>query len=145
MNKYEIQAQKWLKETGSSLKIEFVALDYHFNNDKEKRNIFDVTLSNKKGRYRFQFGNSIGNTYKEDWSGQLMHIKKKPTSYDVLTCLGYYYPSDFDEFISEFGYTFKSEKDYIEVKTIHQKCLDEKRALRKMYSQSELEQLAEIN
>ncbi|HFC30551.1 MAG TPA: hypothetical protein ENJ44_05860 [Oceanospirillales bacterium] len=145
MNEYEIQARKWLKETGSSLKIEFVALDYHFSNDKEKRNIFDVTLSNKKGHYRFRFGTSINNTYRKTFNGQLIHIKKKPTNYSILASLGFYYPSDFDEFIMEFGYIFDTEKEYIEVKAIHQACLDEKQALRKMYSQSELEQLAEIN
>jgi len=58
-NEYEQQAQSFLNSTNTEFKTEFLKYDKHFNSDQEKRNIFKITLSNKKSNFSFNFGSSI--------------------------------------------------------------------------------------
>ena len=62
MSEYTKQAKKFLADTNTTFKAEFLKYDKHFEGDKDKRNIFKITLSNKKGVYSFNFGSSISDT-----------------------------------------------------------------------------------
>ena len=62
MNEYEKQANDFLKETNTKIEIEFLKHDYYFQDDKCKRDIYKVTLSNDKHSYTFNFGQSIINS-----------------------------------------------------------------------------------
>ena len=47
MNQYDQQAQDFLTQTGTTIKKEFVKYGLYFTNDKEKRNIWSITMTNK--------------------------------------------------------------------------------------------------
>lgn len=59
---YIKQAQDFLDETNTTLTLEFKEYNTYFPKDKEKRNIWNVTLENKCHRYTFTFWDSIHNT-----------------------------------------------------------------------------------
>lgn len=66
--------------------------------------------------------------------------KKAPTAYDVLACLTKYDPGTFENFCSEFGYDTDSRK----AEKTHIAVLDEWKNICMLYSDSEIEQLQEI-
>ena len=95
---YQQQANDFATATGTKLKINRTTYGYHFEEDEEKRYIFNCTLTRNGKRYTFNFGQSFsaGNT--------------PPTMYDVLTCLTKYNPETFANFCSEYGYNTDSIK-----------------------------------
>ncbi len=56
---YEQSAIDFLQSTNTSFKAEYIGFDYHFQDDKHKRNIFKCTLSNSLHSYSFKFGASL--------------------------------------------------------------------------------------
>lgn len=58
-SEYEIQAETFLTETNTRMKITFVRNDFCFDDDKEKRDIYKVTLSRGSRSYSFEFGMSF--------------------------------------------------------------------------------------
>ncbi len=164
---YEKQAQDFLDKTGTKFEVEFIEYGIHFDGDKDKRDIYRITLSRGGRSYSFNFGQSIncsgmywlfgsykrgvvhskkeimqsriaGNTSTREWDKNKDF--KPPTPYDVLTCLQKYDPDTFENFCSEFGYDTDSrsaEKTYNAV-------MAEYINLKILYSDEELEQMAEI-
>lgn len=66
LTEYDIQAQQFLNDTGSELEIKFKEFgSMLWDTDGQKRNIFEVVLSNDKGSYTFDFGDSLANSCKE--------------------------------------------------------------------------------
>jgi hypothetical protein len=65
INEYEKQANDFLEKTKTTFKAEFLKYDFHFDGDKDKRNIFKITLSNKNGKYFFNFGSSLNDSCTE--------------------------------------------------------------------------------
>jgi hypothetical protein len=66
-------------------------------------------------------------------------------AYSPLACLYLNYSSNFDDFCQDLGYTYETEREYINVKKIYLDCIDQDNALRKMFTNEELEMLSEIN
>lgn len=66
--------------------------------------------------------------------------QKKPTEYDILTCLQGYEVGSFEDFCDDFGY----DNDSINALKIYEKVADEFKNLCLLYSDSELEILSEI-
>lgn len=56
---YQKQGKDFLKKTGTTFKVEFVKYGKHFDDDKESRDIYKITLSRKGRSYSFNFGQSI--------------------------------------------------------------------------------------
>lgn len=56
---YEQQAIDFLNKTNTTFKSDFLKFGYHFTGDKQKRNIFKITLSNERHSYSFNFGSSL--------------------------------------------------------------------------------------
>lgn len=56
MNEYEAQAEKFLKETNTEFKAEFLKHDKHFIDDKETRDIYEITLKRRGRSFKFNFG-----------------------------------------------------------------------------------------
>lgn len=135
-SKYNRQAVEFLLETETTCDIKFLGLRKQPWSDK-KVNSYDVTLKNARHTYTYEFFDSIKNA--EDG--------KKATYdfYSVIACMGHYVPESFDDFISEFGYEFKTEAEYIKVKNTHLACLDQVKNLKKLFTSEQLEKLAEIN
>ncbi|WP_299527625.1 hypothetical protein [uncultured Lutibacter sp.] len=131
---YEAQAIDFLKETKTNLLIQFSHKGKHFFTDKEKRNIFIVTLENNKHEYTFNFGDSIHNTEKGT----------TPKAYDVLACLTTYEVEDFADFCMEFGYDLNTAKEIREAQKTHLAVQEESREIKRLFNSSELDLLSEI-
>jgi len=167
---YNAQAKAFLTQTGVTFNCEFLKHGKHFDNDKETRDIYKITLTRGKRSYSFNFGQSImdsqyykdsvhGRTYtlnggcrtgnysiididKYLKGGQKLSLIKgvKPNEYDVLTCLQKYDVGTFENFCGEFGYDTDSRTAE---KTYNAVC-DEYKQLCAIFSDDEIEQLQEI-
>lgn len=62
MTNYEKQATDFLEKTKTTLTIEFLKNDYHFADDKEKRDIYKITMQRGERKHCFNFGNSIADS-----------------------------------------------------------------------------------
>ena len=62
MNEYEQQANEFLKETGTEFKAEFLKHGFHFPDDTDKRDIYEITLKRGSREFKFNFGQSIANS-----------------------------------------------------------------------------------
>ena len=109
--------------------------DYYFDGDKEVRNIYRVTITNRGQQTSFKFGDSIANTQEG----------KELDDYSVLACVkgDYYntkenYPT-FQDFASEFGYDIDSRQ----AERVYKKCLKQARKLHLVFTQEEIEKLSD--
>lgn len=129
---YQKQGEDFLKETGTEMSVKFVGNDYYFDDDKETRDIYRVTLT-RRGKsgvdggvhynvpeksYTFRFGRSINKSARErcndrrcrycngEWMWKTPEHARRhaPTAYDVLTCLTKSDPGTIDDFADEYGY-----------------------------------------
>ncbi len=130
-SEYDKQAEKFLKETGTEFKAEFLKHGKHFKDDEEERDIYKITLKKGDKEYIFNFGQSLN-----DSDG-----KTKPTAYDVLACLTNYDPDTFEEFCSSFGYDEDSRK----AEKVYKAVCEEWSNIKILYSNEEIEKLQEIN
>lgn len=73
---YEQQAQNFLTATGASIEITYLKNDFHFVGDKDKRDIYTVTIKRGNRKFTFNFGQSI------DKSGFYFQIGRKKTEID---------------------------------------------------------------
>lgn len=127
---YEKQANAFLKKVGATFKAEFFANMPYFDDDKEKRDVYIITLSRNGKEYNFKFGQSLANSglmKKRNPQGKTMYDHElvrriggriKPTAYDVLACVQKYDVGSFKNFCGEFGYdtdSRKAEKTYFAV------------------------------
>jgi hypothetical protein len=170
MNNYEQQAIDFLETTNTTFEVEFVRNGKYFDDDKQVRDIYKITLTRGSRSYTFEFGQSIMNsqyiqdtiperTYSLDGisrtgrysindiakyqsSGQkLILIKGKvPTAYDVLANLITTNPGSFEDFCSEYGYDVDSRKAE---KTYNNVC-KEWLNIQILWNDDELEELGEI-
>jgi hypothetical protein len=62
MEDYEKQAQQFLKETGTTFAVAFKEYGFHFVNEKDKRDIYTITLKRGSRSYSFDFGQSLNNS-----------------------------------------------------------------------------------
>jgi len=62
MNNYKKQAQDFLNQTQTTFKAEFIKNDFHFDGDKEKRDIYKITLQRGARKMVFNFGQSLNNS-----------------------------------------------------------------------------------
>lgn len=163
-SKYEIQAENFLNETGTTFAAVKIGHFPYFDGDKESRDVYQVTLTRGEKVYSFRFGQSIHNSegnpkelraYKGTKQYQRLisegykpskvmadYLIKKSTpitAYDVLACLQNYDPGTFSDFCSEMGYdtdSKKAEKTYFAVQ-------DEYKNINNLFSDV-MDKLAEI-
>jgi hypothetical protein len=159
VNEYDRDALIFLMETNTELVVNFSHTGPHFESDEEKRDIYNITLSNNRHAYTFTYGDSIHNTDARlgKWSpmypGRVTldardkAVKKakqehrKPGAYDILACLTEYDIGSFDNFCDEFGYnndSISARKTYFAV----QKEFDN---VSRLFTEEQLEKLSEIN
>jgi len=62
MCEYTEQAKKFLTDTNTTFHTTFLKNGFHFEGDKEKRDIYLVTLKRGSREYTFNFGQSIANS-----------------------------------------------------------------------------------
>lgn len=178
MNEYLKQAKDFLEKTGTKFTCEFLRNDYHFEDDKDTRDIYKITLERGSRSCSFKFGqslaksgfaiiNKLGNELcrfsvpsnkrelclkNHGWYGLMKFSPftksssekfknpEVPNEYDVLACLIKYDPGDFEDFCSEFGYDTDSQK----AERTYEAAKDEYLKLCILFSDKEMEELAEI-
>lgn len=91
---YEQQAADFLKKVGATIKIKFLKNDYHFEGDKDTRDIYRFTIRRNGKSYSANFGASLNDTC----------TGTPPTAYDILTVLTKYEVGTFEDFCSNYGY-----------------------------------------
>lgn len=133
---YEEIAGKFLDDTGTEIKINFVdtVTGFPFEEDKLQHNHYKVKIS----RY--------GNEFEIDYYGSYYDYKNNvaPTYYDILCSLEKYPYSDIWDFASEFGFEIHSREDYKRVAEIFKECKRQYESLSKMYTEDEMERLMDI-
>lgn len=103
MSKYTIQAETFLRTTGTSFRAEYLDTALYFDDDKWSRDIYRITLRRNGKSYSFRFGQSLADAGQE------------PTAYDVLVCITKNDPGTFENFCADSGYdtdSRKAEKTY---------------------------------
>lgn len=170
MDEYEKQAADFLKNTNTTLTVEFDRHGKHFQDDKDTRDIYNITLERGSRKYSFKFGNSLHNSgeyighriYCTNTMGKYMFTAaeakkinpitkrelgiqknpnfKQPTAYDVLACLTTYNPYDFENFCMDYGYDTDSRK----AEGIYEAVKDEWQNVAMLWNDQEIEQLQEI-
>lgn len=126
-SQYDQQAFNFATKCGLTMEIGEPEFKKYFDDDKEERYVFPITLQRGSLRYSFTFGQSIAEQ------------SKVPTLYSVLACLTKYDPGTFEDFCSDYGYDEDSRKAE---KTYHA-VLNEWKNIHKMFSDC-LEELSEI-
>lgn len=131
MDFYEKQANDFLSQTDTTVQICFVGT--RKNNlwqDKEPRNFYIVTIKNPKGKMSVKFWDSIYNTQNN----------KKPTVYNILSCLVTYDPGSFENFCQDYYYN----TDNINALKIYRLAMQEYRDVARLFTPHERELLSEI-
>ena len=149
MNDYLKQAKEFCTKNNVTIEVKFLYKGYHFEDDKQKRDIYQVTINRKNGKnlkpFIFNFGSSINDTKSNyDRNG---NRKRRgltvPNEYDILACITKYEIGDFDDFVSTFGYTFETEKECIKIKGIHLAVKEEYENIYRLFSDV-MEELQDI-
>ena len=171
MNEYTKQANDFLMKANATMKIDFVGIAVNKDweeQENQKRNLYEVTLTSPRGSMVFNFWDSIHNTnikrmtiseyaekcYKKPFNflsySEKITAKKEleakkteatPSAYDVLACITKYDPGTFENFCSEYGYNEDSrsaEKIYFAVQK-------EYTQLARLFTAEQMKELQEIN
>lgn len=136
-SEYNSRAIDFLFNTKTSCDIERVGSGFPSWQNKDMVDIYKVTLKNSKHTYCYDFYGSI-----KSHNEKISYVFD---FYSVLACLDAYIDESFDDFCACYGYEFKNESEYIKAKKIHLDCLEQSKELRKLFSNSELSELADIN
>lgn len=169
-NEYEQQAQSFLEKTGTTFKAEFIKNDKYFDDDKETRDIYQITLKRGERVYSFKFGQSVNNSvkylvffpsgrrkyndlkqarkeYLREVKGNLSRGEyrenenfKEPTPYDVLASVQKNEVGTFENFCADFGY----DTDSIKTQKIYLAVLEEYKNICMLFSEQEMNELCEI-
>lgn len=59
---YQKQATDFLEQAQTSFFVKYLKTGKHFEDDKEERDIYEITLKRKSRSYTFQFGQSLNNS-----------------------------------------------------------------------------------
>lgn len=169
MNEYIKQAAEFLQKAHAEMKIDFVGLAVNKEwEGKEKRCLYEITLTSPRGSIIFDFWDSIRNTeikimslerYAEKryrvpftsltqtekmQANKELAAKKKaaiPSVYDVLACLTKCDPGTFGDFCSEYDYA----EDSRTAERIYFAMQKEYTQLTRLFTLEQMEELAKIN
>ena len=59
INEYEAQANKFMEDTQTTMTVKYLENGLYFDGDKDKRDIYEITLTKGGRSYTFKFGQSI--------------------------------------------------------------------------------------
>lgn len=131
MTEYDVQANNFLVATGTTLEITRIEIVDKWMGWRWK---YYCKLRRNHKTYSFPFYDSIAN----------YTTGERPTKYDVLACLDTYdYINGIEDFANEFGYNLC--ENYKETEKIYKACMKQSEKLHGLFTDEELEMLAEIN
>lgn len=125
---YQTQANTLLKELGVKFIVKYLDHNFHFQDDKHTRDIYETKFLRNGESFKVKFGQSIVNNGIE------------PTAYDVICCLTKNDPGTFEDFCSDFGYDNDSRKAHKTYKAV----VKEWEKVSGFFTEDELNQLMEI-
>lgn len=142
MNTYLEQAEQFLKDFDAKLSITYVGMGTNKNwGETRPRPEYRFTITTPLGKMTETFWDSIVNKNKLE-NGEY----DGPDAYDILSCLDPYAdPGDFEEFCREFGYERETTQEITMAKNIYYAVQKECAALKRIFTEEQLEKLAEIN
>ncbi len=128
ITEYDMQADNFLALTEATLEI---TRDEVVEKWSQYRWKYSCKLRRGHKTYTFPFFDSVANYEKDE----------RPSKYDVLACLDIYdYIQGLEDFASEFGYDIEDE----ETKKTYNACMRQSKNLHGLFTDEELEMLAEI-
>ena len=128
MTEYDIQANNFLELTNTTLEITRDDVVEKWGWYRWK---YSCKLRRGHKTYTFPFFDSVKN-FEED---------ERPLKYDVLACLDTYdYIQGIEDFAFEFGYNIEDR----ETKRTYNACMRQSKELHRLFTDEELEMLAEI-
>lgn len=131
ITEYDAQANNFLALTATTLEITRIEIVDKWLGWRWK---YYCKLRRGHKTYSFPFYDSIANYEKGE----------RPTKYDVLACLDTYdYINGIEDFANEFGYDLC--ENYKETEKIYKACMKQSEKLHGLFTDEELEMLAEIN
>lgn len=104
---YDVQAEKFLADTGATIETEFLYHGPHFDDDKDARDVYRITIKrgNPNRSWSFKFGQSIQNS-----GDKHLRRRKAPGAYNILACVEKHDPGTFSDFCRDFDYSDDSVK-----------------------------------
>jgi hypothetical protein len=150
---YEIQAEKFLEDTQTTMVCDYLGHFKHFEDDKIKRAVFDVTFTRNEKKEIIRFGNSVADSYslgilQTAWDKMRFKVHPEeyskrqvaPSAYTVLACLTKYEVGTFQNFCDDYGYSNDSIKamsiyqavckEYEKVKNLWRDVIDKLQEIR---------------
>ena len=139
MENYEQQALDFLNKAKATMSIRLLG-EYqgfpNYNKDSLMRYYYRVKITTPLGSYSFNWYDSHQN-----WNLN----KQNPIAYDILSTIEKYEtPQDLEDFVVEYGFEIKSISDYKRVNKIHKACLKQFKALSRIFTEKQIEELREI-
>lgn len=146
-SQYQIEAETLLQNMGIKFAAAFLYHGPHFEDEKEYRNVWQLTLTRGRDVISVKFGQSINEFFifeKSRETGRLTKrlrpIKIIPNAFDLLTCLTKNDPGSFSNFCAEFGFdtdSRKAEKTYLAVR-------EEWEQVSRFFTVDEIEKIQEV-
>lgn len=169
MNEYVKQAKDFLSKANATMTIEFIGCDVptHWKGETARHNHYKFTITTPRGKMEDDFWDSVHNTELslmsfDNFCCKKYHMHEKdmfpvekikaqklwkeqvkyaiPTEYDILACLETYVPNTFEDFCWEFGY----DTDSISAMKTYLACQKQWAKIRKIFTEEQIEELAEI-
>jgi len=172
VSQYDQQALDFLKKTGAEIKVKFLKNDFHFEGDKEKRDIYSVSIIRGKRSYKFNFGQSIAHSGKffvgYKMAGNNIHRNAKPfndhnlakkemymgSGMSIISNKNYEIPSAYSILsclqkydvgsLKDFCWEFGYDEDSKKAEKLYNAVCDEYKNMQALFSEEELEVLHEI-
>lgn len=169
MTDYTQMANDFLSKANAKIDITFIGRAINSDwGENALRNLYDVTITTRRGSMTVKFWDSLHNTQitqmsVEDYAKSIfrmhygcltsceriqaskklkaMQNEAKPTAYDVLACLTKYDCGSFDNFCLEYGYS----NDSIRALKTYLAYSKEYEALCRIFNAEQMEELREIN
>lgn len=153
ISEYEQQALDFLTKYEITFDAKFIENGKHFPDDKEKRDIYELTLAKGNRKIFFRFGQSIAHSKPskdvldraamKSWGHRAKLLKqvKQPTAYDLLASITKYSPGSFENFCGDFGY----DEDSIKANNTYKAVCEEWFKVESFFTDEQLAELQEIN
>lgn len=139
MENYEQQGLDFLNKAKATMSIRLLG-EYkgfpHDKNDVMMRYYYRVKITTPLGSHSF-------NWYDSNYNWQFNN--QNPIAYSILSSIQKYeVPNDLENFVSEYDYQINSVSDYKRVSKIHKLCLNQYKALSRIFTKEQMEELQEI-
>lgn len=127
-------ADHFLRTTNTRIKIQFLYNGvYGLFGDDKYRDVYSVTISRGRKRYKTLFGQSVA-----------MSGIEAPSAYDILATLEKYDVGSFDDFCNEYDYNAFPLSEYPRIYKVWEECTKQYEALADIYNENEMNVLREI-